>query len=113
MLEKLDSPVNDFQPSFKPNEMESPNFNIDDLVKRIDAKIAELEAEEAAGLKKESEPIEKLENTVYEKFDDFLGNSTQSEEASEPVINIDQDSVVVSDNNITDDQFYDDFFPEE
>ncbi|MDD4188422.1 MAG: type IV secretory system conjugative DNA transfer family protein [Bacilli bacterium] len=86
-----------------------PNFNIDDLVKRIDAKIAQLEKEEK---EEKNKPIEKLENTIYEKFDDFL-NPNQTEDESEPIINIDQDSVVVSDDNITDDQYYDDFFQED
>ncbi|MDD2207948.1 MAG: type IV secretory system conjugative DNA transfer family protein [Bacilli bacterium] len=87
----------------------TPTFNIDDLVKRIDAKIAQLEKEEE---EEKNKPIEKLENTIYEKFDDFLADN-QTEETSEPIINIDQDSVVVSDNNVTDDQYYDDFFPED
>ncbi len=91
-------------------EKNMPNFNIDDLVKRIDAKIAQLEAEEKTEDHK-PEPIEKLEHTIYEKFDDFLGNS--QEEDIEPIINIDQDSLVVSDNQITDDQYYDDFFTDE
>ncbi len=100
----------------------TPQFNIDDLVKRIDAKIAELEAEEAAQKQKENggiqtvakdESIEKLENTIYEKFDDFLVNDSTVTDNSEPIINIDQDSEVVSDNTVTDDQYYDDFFNEE
>ena len=100
-----------------------PNFNIEDLVKRIDKKIAELEKEEAEENEKieiidekqeeieEQESIEKLENTIYERFDDFLKDTEDEIEELEPVINIDQDSVIV--DTITDDQYYDDFFQED
>ena len=122
-IETLEPPMPDLG-----NPMANPfmggnmsQFNLDDLVKRIDAKIAELEAEEAAEkqkaageVKKEpKESIEKLENTIYEKFDDFLADDSSVKDNSEPVVNIDQDSEVVSDNNVTDDQYYDDFFNEE
>lgn len=61
-------------------------FNVDDLVKRIDAKIAELEEEE----RKEQE-----------------GNSDVKLEIN----NDDNDAII--ENDVTDDQFFDDFFSDE
>ena len=65
-------------------------FNVDDLVKRIDAKIAELEEEE----KKESEK----------------NNDDSKLEIKEDNI---KDAVLDNSNDITDDQFFDDFFSDE
>jgi len=64
-------------------------LNVDDLVKRIDAKIAELEEEE----RKEKEQQEKMKNSV-----------TKVEEVKEEKFDI---------NEVTDDQFFDDFFNDE
>ena len=93
--------------------MAEPKFNIEDLIKRIDAKISELEKEEAEQTnEKENEPAyDKLENTIYEKFDDFIKNEPVNE-TTDPIINVDEESVIVDNNNVTDDQFYDDFFTE-
>ncbi|MBP3456548.1 MAG: hypothetical protein J6K36_00365, partial [Bacilli bacterium] len=93
-------------------------FDVDDLVKRIDAKIAELEKEEEAQksaqkeesikqptIEQQTEP--KKEEPEIERFD--LGTTYDTSEKEEPVVNIDNDSIVVSDET-TDDQYYDDFF---
>lgn len=64
-------------------------LNVDDLVKRIDAKIAELEEEE----RKEKEQQEKAKSAV-----------TKVEEVKDEKFDI---------NEITDDQFFDDFFNDE
>ena len=64
-------------------------LNVDDLVKRIDAKIAELEEEE----RKEKEQQEKAKSAV-----------TKVEEIKDEKFDI---------NEITDDQFFDDFFNDE
>jgi len=95
-------------------DVKDQQFNIEDLIKRIDAKILELEKEEQEQNKKENineenDEYDKLENTIYEKFDDFIKTSN-NEETSDPVINVDGESVIVDSNNVTDDQFYDDFF---
>ena len=130
-LPEFDLSMHDNKPIEKniENKTAEPKFDIDSIVKRIDAKIAELEAqqkleEEQNGLNsnevKISEPTitneleseeayEKLDNTIIEKFDDFIKN--QEEEKSEPIVNIDNDSVVVGD--VTDDQYFDDFFNED
>ena len=73
-------------------------FNVDDLVKRIDAKIAELEEEERN---------EKEDNT-----------STKDDDSSDSKLELNDDEKVVDaviDNNsdVTDDQFFDDFFSDE
>ena len=109
----------DKYPSFeeKTNEPEekpaSPKFDVDDLVKRIDAKIAELEKEEELQKAKQNEiktpEPERKEESEIERFD--LGTTYDNKEKEEPVINIDNDSIVVGDET-TDDQYYDDFFNE-
>ena len=120
------------------NELTS-KFDIDSLIKRIDAKIAEKEAtlnkegkttnvpfinetpnieppkaskeEKIESLDDESSNnYDKLDATVVERFDDFMNkpNNKETKNSNEPVINIDNDSLVVGD--VTDDEFYDDFF---
>ena len=109
---KLNDMMNSFNPSIpsfperpKPSMPKVPdlglndsdNFNIDDLVKRIDAKIAELE---------EQERLEKL-NEVNE-------TPVVNDIVSVPDVKIelkDEEPKVV--NGVTDDQFFDDFFNDE
>ncbi len=104
------------------NKTVTPKFDIDSLVKRIDAKIAELEEQErlekeqnaSEEVKTEVHPKDEvdydtLDNTVVQKFDDFMKNDDTT--TDEPVVNIDKDSVIVGD--VTDDQYYDDFFNED
>lgn len=106
------------------NKSITPKFDVDDVIKRIDAKIAELEAQEkaengdsisddnAGGVSSKPESYDKLDNTIVEKFDDFMKDDKTKEDSTnhtEPIINVDNDSVVVGENT-TDDQFYDDFF---
>ena len=74
----------------KPSPVGGGGLNVDDLVKRIDAKIAELEEEE----KREKEQQEKQKTTVPKK----------EEPIKEEKFDI---------NEITDDQFFDDFFSDE
>ena len=93
--------ANSFAGSTKPS---NNSFNIDEMVKRIDAKIAELEEEE----KKEQE------NNQETKSD------KKSDKQSEGIVDADIEEVIKpetkiensnnTNNNITDDQFFDDFF---
>ena len=80
-----------FGPKPDLDDKPSGGFNVDDLVKRIDAKIAELEEEE----RKENEEKDNNELEVKEEIKD--------------------DKVVdaVIDSDVTDDQFFDDFFSDE
>lgn len=78
--------------AFNPFEMKSPDFspknnNFDDLVKRIDAKIAELEEEERQ---------EKLK-----------------EQNKEPKKQDNKEEYHYNENEVTDDQFFDDFFADD
>ena len=116
------------------NKTVEPKFDIDSIVKRIDAKIAELEEQERQEKLKNGETVEepkdisesislpeeketkeepvidydKLDNTIVEKFDDFMREIDETTKDENPVVNIDNDSVVVGD--VTDDQYYDAFF---
>ncbi len=101
------------------NEFTSPKFDIDNLVKRIDAQIAKLEEEEKAKNKDtktetldefedKSEDYDKLDMTSAFNFNDLVKEDKSDFINEEPTINVDKDSVVVGD--ITDDQYYDDFF---
>jgi len=78
-------------PNSIPNE-KNP-FNLDELVKKIDAKIAELEEEE----KKEKEEQEKKQKT------------SQTESHAKVVANPKE----INTKEITDDQFFDDFFSDD
>lgn len=97
----------------------APKFDIDNLVKRIDAQIAKLEEEEKAkngsnkvetldDSKDNNEDYDKLDMTSAFNFNDLVKNDKSDNDKEEPTINVDKDSVVVGD--VTDDQYYDDFF---
>ena len=96
-------------PNTKPNN--GPNgLNIDDLVKRIDAKIAELEEEE----KRE------MENNKNEVSSDLKENNSVIEDKN--VENIEKPKIEQKDESkqtdkdiedISDDQFFDDFFSDD
>ena len=135
-------------PIFSNNNSSFSNggFNVDDLVKRIDAKIAELEEEER--LEKEAKEVEKVEESKTdipvpkptsiieetsneEVFDDIklpeieeeTKMDAQSEKikvSKEPEVSIlstnkedEEKSSIENNKNITDDQFFDDFFSED
>lgn len=98
----------------EPKEVKPKNgINVDDLIKKIDAKIAELEKEEALAKNdnlSEVSPFSEKE-IANEKFEEAanLINDDIIKDIEKPKINIDADSIVV-DDNITDDEFFDDFF---
>ena len=80
-------------------------FNVDDLVKRIDAKIAELEEEER---KENEEKNNSLDNSI--DIDSDKDNSTLEIKDDDNVV----DAIIDNDREtITDDQFFDDFFSDE
>lgn len=127
-------------------------LNVDDLIKKIDAKIAEMEAEEALEAENKEKAViteNNIKETIVEnneisdneedfQLNDLTNNVTNKpivskkiENESEiinkiayenkdsekktqekPKINVDVDSIIVN-PNITDDQFYDDFFGDE
>lgn len=91
-LPGMDSPT-PFMPSSN-NKKKAPN--LDDLVKRIDAKIAELEEEERR---------EKEANAKSEKKEQI----SSDKQSNSPVKEIPSNNSNVN-SDITDDQFFDDFF---
>lgn len=102
---------------FDKNDSSIPSggMNIDDLVKRIDAKIAELEEEE----KREAEEEEKASNSTDTSLLE-LDNNTDTEDKNdiptykeENKINNDDKKEEDSKEEISDDQFFDDFFGDE
>ena len=107
------------------NDSVKPSINVDDLVKRIDAKIAELEEEE----RKENEA--KLKQTNINKINEKVISNNSLTDADidkklindekkleeqpkieKPKINVDEESIVINDN-VIDDDFFDDFFDDE
>ena len=104
----------------KPNNnsgMFDGGMDIDSLVKKIDAKIAELEKEEQEEKAKQNNlennkltDYDKLDTTMVEKFDDFFKKDNNSNTKEEPKVVVDKDSVVVGNDN--DDEYFDDFFNE-
>lgn len=89
----------------KDNKATSSDFNVDDLVKRIDAKIAELEEEE----RQEKAKLEatKVEEVPTIPIDNFSTMTFTEEKSTSSTPSLEK-----SDNKITDDQFFDDFFSE-
>jgi len=110
MDDSSNTPQNDIFRGFsQPNDnIGNNNFNIDDLIKKIDSKIMELEKED--------------ENQKDVIIDDNKSNNDQkqeesSEEDDKKVVNInpDIDKIINDeyDDENTDDQFFDDFFSDE
>ena len=93
---------------------DKPNggIDVDELVKRIDAKIAELEAEEAA----EKENNKKAENKEAKKpvvEAPIVKESTDEVKEIKPEVKVDAKTISKSSkssDDITEDQFFDDFF---
>ncbi|MBO5138325.1 MAG: type IV secretory system conjugative DNA transfer family protein [Bacilli bacterium] len=95
----------------KPNNSTSPldgGFNVDDLVKKIDAKIAELEEEERRNKKEENkkEEIKNAEILSDKKDEKAFEEKRQSSNKTES--NNSQISLDLDDED--DDEFFDDFF---
>ena len=124
------SPNNDIPRPPMPFENNKSNNSLDDLVKRIDAKIAELEEEE----RKEKEALAQKESKDNEKTSKEIITEEKTAEPfelnipTEPINNLEdfddmepfsnkniENSIIdkneiISTNDITDDQFFDDFF---
>ena len=102
----------------KENKLEE-NVELDDLIKKIDDRIAELEkSDKLSNVSPYQEDSEqklsetKKEENVNEflKFANSINDDIMNEQKIEkPKINVDADSIIV-DENITDDEFFDDFF---
>ena len=125
---KLDNMPN----PFKPNPM--ADIDIDKVMADIDKKLKELEEEEEREKKNNISTTESKEKTNKENINEQKekpvfelpknieidnGNKLKEnkdnsiEKNDKPKINVDVDSVIVNDNIITDDEFFDDFFQDE
>ena len=114
------------------------NMDIDAMMKDIDKKLKELDEEEARQKelleKRNMENKEQIEvpKPANKPFDLFEEPNVQPQEEkkaeplkeevvepikkvedSKPIVNIDADSIIVNENVITDDEFFDDFFGDE
>jgi len=119
--------TNPFAMNNEPRPMNNPfgggfqNMDIDAMMKDIDRKLKELDEEEKRQKEKLKEQNRQLmgENTKQEaviepvvEIEKEIPKDEKEEEkvVEKPKINIDVDSVIVNENVITDDEFFDDFF---
>lgn len=89
--------------------MPSKGFDVDELVKRIDAKIAELEEEE----KREQEAMKKQNKENQESIKNSDIKDAEIEEIKDTKIPSIMERQKIDEKDITDDQFFDDFFCDE
>lgn len=141
MFGPMPNPVMDNKPANINNQFDkNAGINVDDIIKKIDAKIAEIEKEEQQSKeqpKEHTEPVgdkpseikeeKNIEPAVKEKLtiDDLLKSPTMNQ-PKEAVIEdtkkeemvpindvkpiIHEEKIQPKENNISDDQFFDDFF---
>ncbi len=132
---------NPFMNPMSPSPSSLPNLpnggpgsiNFDELSKKIDEKIAEIEAEEAKEKESKEEVPKEIPQIKNEKLNQSIDEFKESikkqkevmkmprkdaevkeieeESNDKPKINVDVDSIIVNDN-VTDDDFFDDFFDE-
>ena len=110
----IDDPMKFNRPSInnvenKQSPFENENFNFDDLIKKIDQKIEELEKEEKEkSLVDSKEEKQQNENVIKEE----PKNEPKEEEV---IVNPDIDKIIdsIEEEDNTDDQFFDDFFFDE
>ena len=122
-IPRPNNPINNNQmPPFMNPNMESnagpkkPSFDVDELVKKIDAKIAELEKEEAMNKQKQQQKLDALKSKEEKPVKDV---SPVKEVVSEPVPEVKpvvkeqpKKEVNLSLDDDDDDDFFDDFFDE-
>ena len=88
----------------------------EELVKPIvETPMLKPEIDNASSIEEALKQIESNEKIPsYDKEDELdLTQEIKLEDIRKPIINVDKDSVVVNENIVTDDEFYDDFFDEE
>ena len=98
--------MNPFGPAIPPIPNNNPPINVDDLVKKIDQKIAELEAEEK---QKEEEEKTKKKATKQQPISIKPIDETSLVD-NKIVLEPEEENKVVK--GVSDDQFFDDFFDE-
>ena len=91
----------------------NPSFNIDDIVKKIDAKIMEIEKEEER-LNNEENSSSKKDNNVIDVIDDLdeiINDEDKRKENNERISNLINDiDETLDDKKEKDESYYDDFF---
>ena len=108
--------LNDFEVNnpFNTPKNDFNTFDFDSVLKDLDEKIKELDRQEEEK-KKMNELPKKKDEDVNKFFNDINPFKPEQkpvikEEDNKPKINVDNDSKIVSDNLISDDEFFDDFF---
>ncbi len=89
------------EPLIKPIKQSKPQdemFTIEDAIKQIEEK------------EKEEKKQEEVQEDTQKEDDLSLTQEIKLDDLEKPVINVDKDSVVVNENVVTDDEYYDDFF---
>ena len=99
------------------NTPKKPSFDVDELVKKIDAKIAELEKEEAMNKQKQQQKLEAMKAKEPKPFKDVspvkeVVNSPIPEVSEMPKVEQPKKEVNLSLDDDDDDDFFDDFFDE-
>ncbi len=123
-MPRLNNPINNnpMPPFMNPN-MESnagpkkPSFDVDELVKKIDAKIAELEKEEAMNKQKQQQKLDAMKAVEPKPVKDVspvkeVVNSPIPEVSEMPKVEHPKKEVNLSLDDDDDDDFFDDFFDE-
>ena len=122
MSNPFSNPLSSNNPFLKNSPMS--NEDIDKMIADIDKKLKELDEEEEKQKKLENKASESSQSILQNPFitsnkelEEIKNNIPPKEEivksTDKPKINVDVDSVIVNDNVITDDEFFDDFFMDE
>ncbi len=105
-------------PQSNPNNLGS--MDIDNLIKDLDEKFKELDRKEAENNKAKQNafvPVDDFELPKMEEKSEPIIEIPKEEPKKEivdiPKLNVDKESKVITDNVISDDEFFDDFFDEE
>jgi len=117
MANPMNSPMGQMNPMNPFSGGELQGMDIDAMMKDIDQKLKELDEEEKRQKEKLKEQNRQLMEEATKKEEEFAKGFVKEQDEVKPVdkpkINIDVDSVIVNENVITDDEFFDDFFGED
>ena len=93
------------------NPADKKDFNIDDLVKRIDAKIAELEEQERLEKEENKQPVSLEKPIASQQVKPMVEEKPVIPPQPKPIV--EEKTAIPKTKDITDDQFFDDFFNDE
>ncbi len=123
---KMDMPnPNLFNQNNEPGKMpRMSSLDIDAMLKDLDEKFKQLDKEEEENRKKIQEELKSNKDDAMIKINDDLEplakkepevipEAKKMEDIEKPKINVDADSIIVNENVITDDEFFDDFFTDD